>query len=241
MAKINQLPSTGNMAFALNIGGTSGDQSLNIANNYGGGAYNGWLGGGYNTVAPNFGLQEGNNLSTSNWTHVVCVRDSTYALLYIDGVLVDSIGSSSVKYPYYGTGTKKAVIGMRNDGSGPFNGKIDDVCIYNRALSKSEVLALYQDQTTTSVENLLANSFSVNVYPNPSSNMFFVALENQNESMNDYSVIVTNLVGQQMTVNLQNTNGSNISVYHNLVPGVYTIQVKNTITGFINSQKLIVE
>ncbi|MEZ4804824.1 MAG: hypothetical protein R2852_04895 [Bacteroidia bacterium] len=58
---------------------------MNIANNFSGG-FNGWLGGGYNTSAPHFALNQNSTLSTTPWTHIVCAEISNHARLYINGV-----------------------------------------------------------------------------------------------------------------------------------------------------------
>ncbi len=237
-AKINEVPFEGEMAFALNIGSTGGDQSLNIANNYAG-TYNGWLGGGYNTTAPHFGMQQNSNLNTSSWSHVVCVRDSTYTLLFINGVLVDSMGSSVVKTPSYGSGTVQAFIGIRNNGDGAFNGKIDDVCIYNRALSKSEVLALYNDNSTTSITNVAANNF--NIYPNPGKNNFRIEMKNLDGDITKYSFKLFNTIGQQVNFTLIQNSDNTMDIRHQLATGVYTLVMSNTTNGLNSSTKIIIE
>lgn len=76
------------------------------------------------------------------WHHVSIVKDSLTAKLYQDGVLIFSAGSGSALYPI-----SKCQIGI-NGASGLggidyFNGKIDEVRIYNRALSSSEIQSLY--------------------------------------------------------------------------------------------------
>ncbi len=76
-----------------------------------------------------------------HWYHIVITRDSNgYSSLYIDGHLDNSetvydIDLNTVNYR----------IGRVNTGHYPFNGIIDDVRIYNRALTDEEVWQLYQD------------------------------------------------------------------------------------------------
>lgn len=238
-AKINTLPANGAMAFALNIGGQGGDQSLNIANNYSGGMFNGWLGGGYNTVAPNFALQQSANLSNASWSHVVCVRDSNYAKLYINGVLVDSIGSSSVKYPSYGSGQTKAYIGIRYGLTTAFNGKIDDICIYNRALSKQEVLQLYNDQST-SVQSVSLSEFNIDLFPNPALNKFELKLLSDNLKSEELDVRIFNSLGQEVNTFNYSYNGNSILFDNNFVSGLYTIHLLYD-NRIISVKKLIIQ
>ena len=236
-AKINSIPSSGAMAFMLNIGSFGGDQSLNIANNYSGN--NGWLGGGYNTVAPHFGMQQGANLSTAAWAHIVSVRDSNHVRLYVNGVLVDSLGSSTVKYPYYGSGPVKAYIGARNDKTGPFNGKIDDICIYNRALSKSEVMQLYNDQST-SVENIRKQKFAIDLFPNPSAANFNVHIADYPGSYEQLQVKVINAIGQEIGLPSELIEHNLIQIDHQLPAGIYLLSITDIKGGIIATEKLIV-
>ncbi len=80
------------------------------------------------------------NYQASNleiWYHVVLVSNSNSASIFVNGILSDS--SNSIFIP----GIFDLVIGMRSDLFAPFNGKIDDVAIYNRALTPEEITALY--------------------------------------------------------------------------------------------------
>ena len=80
----------------------------------------------------------------AGWHHFAGVfsDDQNYCKLYIDGAEVAS-SSTTVTIPYTGAGTKM-VIGAHGNGgtSWDFNGKIDDVRIYNRALCPAEILDL---------------------------------------------------------------------------------------------------
>ncbi len=81
-------------------------------------------------------------LSQDTWYHLVGVFDraSDYGYLYVDGIL-EADGSLPDASPWNDGLTK---IGCRNDLSDyPFNGKIDDVRIYDWALSAEEVEEIY--------------------------------------------------------------------------------------------------
>ena len=101
-----------------------------------------YVGGNNRLGTPSWSNVWGNTtLSMNNWYHVVCVRDSTEVRLYLNGNLDGSGGSlgTNPSSPFaigdlYGHG-----------GNYKFKGLIDEVRIYNRALSAEEVLALFQD------------------------------------------------------------------------------------------------
>ena len=94
-------------------------------------------------------------LATATWTHLVAVYggDETNPAadidIYINGVATDDadVTNSPTGYTAMENSTARLVIGAE-DNSGasaiPFNGSIDDARIYNRALSPTEVMALYE-------------------------------------------------------------------------------------------------
>src|SRR5207253_10979035 len=81
---------------------------------------------------------------TNTWTHLTIVATSTGTKLYVNGILTQqvfaafSLGSGS---------TSNTAIGGTGEGPGgnndPFNGLIDEVRAYNRALSDSEIQDVY--------------------------------------------------------------------------------------------------
>ena len=77
-------------------------------------------------------------LSTNTWYMITGVQGSTLDL-YVNGVLSQSI-SSNVNVT-----TNNINIGRWQDGNRNFNGKLSNVCIYNRALSPQEIKHLYVD------------------------------------------------------------------------------------------------
>jgi hypothetical protein len=88
-------------------------------------------------------LQTPNNLSTSNWYHFVMVHDSsTGGSIYINGTLVSTYSSagaicSSTNPLYFGCDNGLGTINRF------FNGKLDDIGIWNRALTQEEITAVY--------------------------------------------------------------------------------------------------
>jgi hypothetical protein len=91
------------------------------------GFYNGsWNGSGY-------------NLTVGNWYHLVLIKDGTNSKLYVNGELKQDSNSSfdNSNYPLSRIGN----YGSETQGS---LGIIDDVRIYDRALSESEIKRLYK-------------------------------------------------------------------------------------------------
>jgi len=78
------------------------------------------------------------SIATNTWTHVLFTYDSADIRIYINGVLdKTTVATGAVSYTVTQSLTlgKRAVSGI----SSPFNGLLDDVRIYNRALTSNEV------------------------------------------------------------------------------------------------------
>jgi hypothetical protein len=84
-------------------------------------------------------VQSSENLTSNTWTHVLFTADLTKPSLklYLNGILVgeDTTPSGTP----YANGTAALRFGERADGNNDYTGKLDDVRIYNRSLSSSEV------------------------------------------------------------------------------------------------------
>jgi len=71
----------------------------------------------------------------NTWTHVALVADSSGTKLYANGTLQQTLGALLL-----GTGsTAPVAIGSTGDNHDPFAGTIDDVRLYNRALTPGEI------------------------------------------------------------------------------------------------------
>ncbi len=77
---------------------------------------------------------KGNYLN--KWTHIAFVYGNGHACLYVDGILIDSKESTP---DFSNINERDLYIGKFYDKWYPFDGLIDEVCIYNRALSTSEI------------------------------------------------------------------------------------------------------
>lgn len=79
----------------------------------------------------------------STWKHIVWTYDapSTTSALYFDGIL-----QSSVSYTFTAAWTGTDYLG--DDGATKVDADMDDLRLYNRALSSSEVFALYSNSRT---------------------------------------------------------------------------------------------
>lgn len=117
--------------------------------------YNGWGVWLWSTVSGTWNLQFNyrNNsvgsaaataFTVNDWHHVAAVRNNGTISLYIDGVfrLSASEGSGTPSYPINMIAGGMAWSGFSPPRYNPFGGKIDEIRVYNRALSAAEIALL---------------------------------------------------------------------------------------------------
>ena len=75
------------------------------------------------------------------WYHVVLVRQGRKVTVYLNGGKTPEIAGEAKVVP--GEQVKQIFVGGRNDNFANFEGKIDEVAVYGRALSADEVAAHY--------------------------------------------------------------------------------------------------
>lgn len=143
--KSNSLPSYGTQGWLVEVGGSLGDQALYVSN-YANGIV--WASHSYGTptgcLAARISDHSNIFVQANKWFHVVITMGTNQNSMYIDGKLV-STSSHNCSSFFYGS-NPVASIGIRYISStnklSPFNGVIDDVRIYNRAITAEEVQSL---------------------------------------------------------------------------------------------------
>lgn len=150
--KPKSLPSNGAAVIFLSVGGTGGDQNMQIENNqnnYTLGYMTGFTLTAYN-VNGNLraGVASGTLPNVNKWYHVVCTRDTNYFKVYVNGCLIATSPSTNGSLPSYGTSDQAATIGSRNNLSKFYDGVMDDIGIYSCALTPLEVSKLYNSSRT---------------------------------------------------------------------------------------------
>jgi|LWDU01.1.fsa_nt_gi hypothetical protein len=94
-------------------------------------------------------LTSSDALSANTWYHVVATRQTQVAKIYINGV-----EKASGTIDHYIEGSTNMVLGGDlSSSSNNFEGKIDEVSIWNRSLSATEITALYNSGTGVTLAN----------------------------------------------------------------------------------------
>lgn len=152
----------------------------------------------------------------SSWHHTVWVRNGVNWKFYYDAVLVDSFSS--------GLNCGSMLADLRfgaenNGGSGAqFEGHIDDIGIWDRALSQSEVMDLFVGGNVGINEEKMG---SFEIYPNPCSTVAYIKTDN----LSNQFYCIYNQVGQILLNGIVTGNQIDISLLPN---GIYFIQIGTT-------------
>ena len=188
-----------------------------------------------NTVFKCLTLQQ--QLAISNaWVHHAIVYSGVSVKYYIDGV-----ASFGILYPtstnaiYFDT--NKTFLGSGSNGSGVLStiknmtGKIDELYVYNRTLSASEInLVLNDSSAALTNDNFETNYLLFRLSPNPASDLLKISMVTEIHSVEIYS-----LLGQKVLES--NQKEINIS---DLSKGLYMVRVQDVNNG-VSTQKLLVE
>lgn len=142
----------------------------------------------------------------NSWKNIVLTYNGVSCSLYVDGMLSGTTLASNI-IPQVGD----LLFGKVPTGYN-FNGIVDDIGIWNRALDSSEVVQLYNTglcnqpiagSCDTLVFNANITGFNpityanqVKVYPNPASDNLVIDCGTNYTGLNGYSIRITNLVGQ---------------------------------------------
>ncbi len=91
------------------------------------------------------------NIGDNNWHNIVGVNDGTDLKIYVDGNLENTNSNAG------GAIDNDAVnlnIGRRNDNNLFFNGKIDEIGVFNTALTQGQIQSIYNATTTGKTADL---------------------------------------------------------------------------------------
>jgi hypothetical protein len=154
-------------------------------------------------------LRSNYQVSTNQWFNLTFTYDENQlAKFYINGKLVKSSVFSApqvIAFPFL-IGASSILDGIDNNNTHSWLGGIDDVLIYNRALSSNEVAALYTyENDETAVAAAWLNYFSSNLPTSPS---FLSAIANAfTSSPSTYGVLQQGPQGIQGVQGLQGIQG----------------------------------
>ena len=160
---------------------------------------------------------ENDTITPAIWHFVAMIFDGSQLYAYQNGILKHNI-------PFTGNlhGDSTMLIGrdVFTDNQGRYwGGKIDDIRIYNRALTSTEINTLYLEIAGTSTtENFSGN---ISIFPNPANNNITI----ETPSLTDVSTVsIYNISGQLIPQQMIGLNNYNLDI-SKLAEGLYIVKV----------------
>lgn len=165
-----------------------------------------------------------NVVQTKQWVHLTGTYDknagSGNIKLYVNGNLI-SKATAGYQIAYSDSSLR---IGMAIPGPSKqfFKGRIDEVRIYNRALSQEEITELYNRDSDISTSTLQVNreKLAFEIYPNPAETELTIEFSEAAE----YKAIVYDITGKEITEK-QFTELENVLDISMLQTGLYYLKI----------------
>jgi len=193
-----------------------------------------------------------------NWHHIVATYSGITGIgkIYIDGnVAVTSTGN---QYKMQHSDTTLFIggfTGSMGEEEG-FKGSIDDVRIYDRVLSVSEISALYNEGivkcTITVTDTLVINENltgfnpvtfqnKIKIYPNPTNDAITIDCGSNYSILNGYTIKITNSLSQTVYTSLINKQISTIDLNSWSGKGIYFIYLIDGNSNTVDIRKIILQ
>ena len=177
----------------------------------------------------------------NSWVYLSFVYDSSSRVLkaFYNGSKVDEI---SVVETLRGDLTYSSMwIGRRTNYT-PLNtyvvGSIDDIGIWNRALTEQEIANLYASNSLST--NPVTYNSTVNIYPNPANDQITIDCGNL-DNVEGWNIKITNMLGQEVFSQPMNTQQYVIPLHTWTGQGMYFVKIINAQNEVINIKKIVLQ
>ncbi len=208
---------------------------------------------------PNRVYQNGPS-SNNLWTNIIYSYDGQNLKMYVDGVLFGTANQSGSLT----NNNNPIFIGCTNATnncpqlSSFYAGKIDDIGIWNRALSQQEITQLFnQNQCTTNItvtDTLIINvgqlsytnpvtyANNITIYPNPANTQVNISFNNITD-LTGGNINIINSLGQQVATTPITLSGTNTTMPLNTWGGIglYFVQILNAQGIVVDVKKIILQ
>jgi hypothetical protein len=186
----------------------------------------------------------------NNWHNAIFIFDSSISTLYlyIDGSLVNT----STNVTHWSSGANPTNIGYWNGfvgASGFFDGKIDDIGIWNIVLTQSEITSLYYSENAcqslvinTGILgfNPLTYNNTVTIYPNPANDQITIDCGNL-ANVSGWNIKIVNTLGQVVFNGVMNTQQYVVPLNTWGGQGIYFVKIYDASNNLMNSKKIILQ
>lgn len=196
---------------------------------------------------------------TSSWHMLTLTFNNPNMIMYLDGIYYSTITANNIKQTLL-----PLVFGGTNNSSNPddiigrMKGKLDDIGIWNRALTQQEVSQLFnQNQCTTNItvtDTLIINvgqlsytnpvtyANNITIYPNPANTQVNISFNNITD-LTGGNINIINSLGQQVATTPITLSGTTTTMQLNAWggTGLYFVQILNAQGQIVDIKKIILQ
>ena len=224
---------------------------LNFNHNYNSGKMNLFLGDGINFWDVNGLGGIKSDYQNDTWYNIILIKQNDLYKVYVNGVVdMETNVNNASNYNNivgftFGTAT------WIEEGAEYFNGKLDDIGIWNRALTEQEVANLYTPNSSNECSTLVINtgvlssnpvtySSTVNIYPNPANDQITIDCGNL-DNVEGWNIKITNMLGQEVFSQPMNTQQYVIPLNTWTGQGMYFVKIINAQNEVVNIKKIVLQ
>lgn len=192
---------------------------------------------------PHIGLTSNSVIKENQWTHLCTTYDGQKLRLFVNGVL-DSEILANENY-YLGCNAEDLYIGKNHHLVYPYwlGANLDEVRIYNRALTDDEVFTLFEfkdEEITTNTSIVQESNNDIKMWPLPAKDYINVDF-GKTYSNGKYSYKIIDALGQVIEFSKINNRLETIKFPAKMSAQIYYIYVMDSQMKFISGQKFIVK
>lgn len=185
----------------------------------------------------------------SNWNHFVVVKQNGTIKLFINNVLISTSPAAQITDF---TNAWLQIGSRQNINNNPLSSRnIDDVGIWNRALTQEEITGLYNSANSNECQSLVINtgilSFNpltynntVTIYPNPANDHITIDCGNL-ANVTGYQIKIVNTLGQEVFSGAMNTQQYVVPLNTWSGTGVYFVKIYDASNNLLNTKKIILQ
>jgi hypothetical protein len=166
------------------------------------------------------GNQNAGPFVSGAWTHVLFSKEDTIGKYYVNGILqmeihpIETIGQNAMLAISSGI---SCIANFPNSSAKRFKGSIDEIGIWNRSLSASEISNVYLSTTTETAKELESR---IEFFPNPAMNQIKIRIQD-NLIGAKYSIF--DISGKEKIQGI--LNEVETTEFLNLKPGIYMLDI----------------
>ena len=192
-----------------------------------------------------------NLLNSDSYNNIISIYTPNEIFLYVNGSLVAQI-ENEMNDGGNTTNNLDITLGRRmsvNDRF--FRGDIDDLVIWNRALTEQEVADLYASNSSNECSTLVINTgvlstdpvtynSTVDIYPNPASDQITIDCGDL-DNVEGWHIKITNTLGQEVFSEPMDTQQYVIPLNTWTGQGMYFVKIINAQNEVVNIKKIILQ